>query len=240
VRFIEPAGAVPDTRSWSDLQAAVPTSLNGIGACHVIWAVEVSGHPPAVAARLYRVEEFIKTIHSRIPAPGQLAVTIVAYGAHRAKGRGIDDRVITDWLSTPGDALNSLGRLGAAKPSSNRTAQVEDALAEIDRRLRTSAIKRTTRLVIVGDGFPFPTRATDAVPKCPKGHDWEVLLTSLASQIPQRVAIRDRPPGLGATAWRRLGGGTVNALDEVDGDALVRHLGLIVPTLNQMPFPLAA
>lgn len=240
VRFIEPADATPDHRSLSELIAAIPSSLNATGRTHLICAVDVTGLASRVAARLYQVEKFMMEIRRYFPPTGQLRVGLVAFGAHRPKNRGIDDRiVVTDWTSDLDDAAKSLGKLGAAPPDEDRVAQVEDALAEIERRLHAGHEGRLTSVVIFGDGQPYPARATETMRACPRGYDWEGTLGALKRQGCRIAAVRDNPSGPGAGVWRRLGSGTVFSTDGFEAGAVNRDVGLIVPVLEHMPFPLA-
>jgi hypothetical protein len=240
VRFIEPADVTPDRRSLSALMDAVPPLLNTADRTHLICAVDVTGLASRVAARLYRVEMFMMEIRRYFPAAGQLKVGLIAFGAHRAKNRGIDDRIIvTDWASNLDDAAKSLGKLGAAAPDEDRVAQVEDALAEIERRLRAGQEGRLTSVVIFGDGQPYPAQSTETMQACPKGYNWENVLRALKKQECRIAAVRDNPSGRGAGAWRRLGSETVFTLERFETEAVGRHVGLIVPALEHMPFPLA-
>jgi hypothetical protein len=141
-------------------------------------------------------------------------------------------------MSDPETAALSLGRLGAARTSEDRAAQVEDALTEIHRRLRVTSGSLQTVLVVAGDAQPYPASNTDAIPECPNGHDWEGILSALESIGCKRAAIRDRLTGHGAGAWLRLGAGKVHAGDELNPVAFGQDVGLIVPTLNHMPFPM--
>jgi hypothetical protein len=240
VRFIEPADAIPDHRSLPELMAAIPSTLNTAGRAHLVCAVDVTGLASRVAERLYQVEKFMLEIRRHLPAAGRLSVGLVAFGAHRAKNRGIDDRVVvTDWTSDPNDAARSLGKLGAAPPDEDRAAQVEDALAEIERRLHAGHEYRLTSVVIFGDGQPYPARATETMRACPRGYDWESTLAALKRQGCRIAVVRDNPSGPGAAAWRRLGSGTVFSADGFEAEAVSRDVGLLVPTLEHMPFPLA-
>jgi hypothetical protein len=238
VVFIKPEGATADPRTWSTLIDAVPPSLNSAGPAHLVCAVDITGLASAVAARLWRVEALIKELHSRHPVPHHLKVSVVAYGAHRSQGEADDRVVVTDWMSDPETAALSLGRLGAARTSEDRAAQVEDALTEIHRRLRVTSGSLQTVLVVAGDAQPYPASNTDAIPECPNGHDWEGILSALESIGCKRAAIRDRLTGHGAGAWLRLGAGKVHAGDELNPVAFGQDVGLIVPTLNHMPFPM--
>jgi hypothetical protein len=237
VEFIRLKGVCADPRPWPALIAAVPPTLNSAGEAHLVCAVDVTGLASAVAARLYRVEGLIKEVYSQHPLPDHLKVSVIAYGAHRSRGQADDRVVVADWMADPQSAASSLGRLGAARPGEDRAAQVEDALAEIHRRLSGTSGTRRTALVVVGDAQPYPG-STDAIPQCPNGHDWEDLLSRLDSLGCTRAAIRDKPTGHGASAWLQLGAGMVYPADELDAIALGQDLGLIVPTLDHMPFPM--
>ena len=238
VRFIEPADATPDHRSLPELMDAIPSSLNTVGPAHLICAVDLTGPASRVAARLYRVEKYIKETRLQFPTKDQLKVGLVAFGAHRAKNRGTDDRVVTFWASDPEDAAESLGKFGAAPADADRTAQVEDALAEIERRLGDDREHRLTSVVIFGDGQPYPGRPTETMRACPRGYDWESLLSALKRRGCTIAAVRDNPSGPGAGTWRRLGSGTVFPIDGFDSEAVGRHVGLFIPVLEHLPFPM--
>jgi hypothetical protein len=239
VEFIGlPVVVTEELRPWPELLGAVPRALNSAGPAHLVCAVDVTGLASTVAARLFRVEALIKELHSQHPEADHLKVSVIAYGAHRSRGEADDRLVVAEWMADPGTAALSLGRLGAARLSEDRAAQVEDALAEIHRRLRLAGGARRTALVVIGDGQPYPASSNDAIPGCPNGHDWDEMLGALDRLGCKRAAIRDRPTGPGASAWRRLGAGKAWPADELDAATLGQELGLIIPTLNQMPFPM--
>ena len=241
VEFTEPAGVTWEGRSLDELLESIPGSINSVYEAHLICAVDTTGAAAEVAARLYRVEKFITSMHTQFPADGQLKVGIVAYGAHRRKKRQQDDRVvITDWGSPPRDAARSLGRLGAARPDEDGASQVEDALAAIEGQLRRERQSQRTALVVFGDGQPYPAKDSDAIPACPRGHDWERIMDTLHKQGCSLAAVRDRPSRQGARTWRRLGSGMVFAVDSFNADLIGKRVGLVVPSLEHMPFPLAS
>jgi hypothetical protein len=239
IQIVEPGDAVMDTRALPELIAAVPRSLNLAGPARLICAVETTGPASRVAARLYQVEKFIGVIDSQFPEPGSLKIGLVGYGAHRFEKGQDDDRVVVAWDSAQRDAITSLGQFGAAKPSENRAAQVEDALAEIERRLDTERNARSTALIIFGDGQPYPAQGSDTIPACPKGHDWYSLVSALRTRGCKPAVVRDNPSAHGSKTWLRLGSGTVYPLDKFDADLIGRRLGLLVPSLEHMPFPLS-
>lgn len=242
VGFTEPAGVAPYGGSVPDLIAAVPRSTNTVERAHLICAIEVSGAASAVAARLYRAERLIKSLYKQLPEPGQLAVSVIGYGAHRFDRRRPQQGVIvTDWMAPAVKALRSVGWLGAADLGYPNAAQIEDMLAEVTRRLIPGpAEPPPTALLVVGTRPPHPARVSDGLLPCPFGYDWQRRLDVLTGLPHVRVAaIRDDLAAAGSAAWAQLGVTTLLALDSVDEDALGAALGFVVPALPDTPFPLA-
>ena len=130
---------------------------------------------------------------------------------------------MTLWASDPEGVTEALGKLGAAPADADRAAQVEDALAEIERRLGDDLEHRLTSVVIFGDGQPYPSRTTETMRACPRGYDWEDLLGALKRRGCSIAAVRDNPSGPGAGTWRRLGSGTVFPIDGFDAEAVGRR-----------------
>jgi hypothetical protein len=93
-------------------------------------------------------------------------------------------------------------------------------------------------LIIFGDGQPYPVLGTDTIPACPKGHDWNRLADALRERGYRLAVVRDKPSDHGAGTWRRLGSGTVYPLDKLDAELIGKRAGLVIPSLEHLPFPL--
>lgn len=245
VGFTEPAGVTPYGGSVPELIAGVPRSLNTVERAHLICGIEISGAASAVAARLYRAERLIKSLHKQLPEPGQLAVSVIGYGAHRFDRRRPQQGVIvTDWMAPAVKALRSVGWLGAADLGYPDAAQIEDMLAEVMRRLirvpSAEPERRPTALLVFGARPPHPDRHSDGLLPCPHGHDWQSLLGVLGWMPQVRVAaIRDDLAAAGSQAWAQLGAATLLELNSVDVDALGEAIGFVAPAPPDTPFPMA-
>ena len=240
VRFIEPAGVASDNRNLKELMDELPRTLNSVKKARIICAVELSGPPKRVAARLYRAEKIIKKLDQQLPEPGQLQVGIVGYGAHRSARKDQDDRVIVSkWMAPPSEALISLGWLGAANFDYPYAAQIEDMLAEVVRRLDSIRESRLTALFVLGDRPPYPSNDNAGFLGCPNAHDWQKSLSILKQRSGIAIiAIRDDLAAAGTVAWASLGSTALLSLDRVDEYELGRRIGLIAPSLQNIPFPM--
>lgn len=242
VGFTEPAAVTPYGGSVPELIAAVPRSLNTVERAHLICGIEISGAASAVAARLYRAERLIKSLHKQLPEPGQLAVSVIGYGAHRFDRRRPQQGVIvTDWMAPAVKALRSVGWLGAAELGYPGAAQIEDMLAELTRRLIPAADEPwPTALLVFGARPPHPAQHSDGLLPCPSGHDWQRRLHALIRFAHVRVAaIRDDLAAAGSAAWAQLGDATLLALNSVDEAALGEAIGFVAPAPLDTPFPMA-
>ncbi|MET8867378.1 hypothetical protein ABZW11_30915 [Nonomuraea sp. NPDC004580] len=248
VEFLSPTGLVPDQRSVAELMDAIPAALGPVEPVHLICAIEVSGPAARVATRLDCAEKVIRTAQRRLPLPGTLRVGLLAYGGHRFDRHGVivtdrqgrrEDVIVTDWLASPQEALASLGWLGAADLGYPRAAQIEDMLATVVHRLDAARRPQRTTLLVIGDRPPHPPALNREVAPCPRGHDWQRLLSDLERRPHVTLAaVRDQPGSPGGAAWARLGATALKPLDTVDPHALGVQLGLIAPTLRRLPVPL--
>jgi hypothetical protein len=242
VRFIEPANVSSDPRSLSELLATIPPSLNPVQDAHLVCAIEVAGPAAQAAARVYAAEKIIKTIYGALPESSRLRVGLLVYGGHRFSSRRADNRVIVaEWLASPPDALESLGRLGACDLGNPYAAQVEDMLAAVTHQLGPKPQPHRTVLLVLGERPPHPPAIGGAVPPCPRRLNWNNLLAGLEQRPDITIAaIRDQSSGPGTTAWTRIGSAALQSLDSLDVGALAVHVGLVAPSLRHMPIPVVA
>lgn len=241
VRFVQPVGVTADPHSLGQILDAVPKSLNSVKQGRIICAVEVSGSPPRVATRLYQAGKIIRKLYEHIPEAGQLKVGIIGYGAHRFEGTRRDDRVVVaKWMSTPSEALDSLGWLGVSPHDDSRAAQIEDMLAEVVHRLGSMQESQPTALVILGNKPPYPSHVDSAIPPCPAGYNWQKLLGDLEQRPDVTIAaIRDDLSSPGVVAWASLGSTILLSLDSVEEYELGRRIRLIASSAQHIPIPIA-
>ena len=232
--------ATPFGGNLSDLIATVPETLNSVERAHLICAVEISGSASRVAARLYLAERLIKSLCQQLPQKEQLVVSVIGYGAHRFTSETPDNRVlIGTWMRSPGEALRSLGWMGAADLGYPHAAQVEDMLVEVLERLPPEDGSRPIALLILGDRPPHPPSASGGLLPCPLGHDWQQSMDSLASRTDVFVgAIRDDLSAPGTTAWADLGAAKLQTPDSVDAYKLWQDADLVVLSPRNIPFPI--
>jgi hypothetical protein len=227
----------PDHRSWAELVAAVPPSLDRREPAHLICAVEVCGTAGQFQERLSRIEQLIGQAGT---ADGRLAVSLVCYGPH-SFDRGPEERAsVLTWAGTSEDALSALaGRReqGAAAVGYPRAAQLECVLTEVAGRL-TGREGRPV-LVTVGSRPAFPPRVdsrTQILP-CPYRRDWRLALGHLRRHPGAAFgAIHDHDPDSGI--WTQLGSAAFARADAVDMRRFAADLGLGSDALQYVPFPL--
>lgn len=243
VIFTEPANLVPVRRSLQEVISGIPRTLSAVGSAHVICAIEIAGTPAQVAARLYRADKIIEAILPQAQEPGRLQIGLVAYGTHRFAGRRSDDPVIVaEWMAAPDTARRTLGNLGATEPGDSPAAQVEDMMAEVVDLLGTTPHPQRTALLIFGDRPPHPASPDGIMKPCPNRHDWRELLGRIKNRPDvTTTTIRDDLTAPRAVEWASLNNPQEIPLSlrTATADILAPRLGLIAPTLQHIPLPIA-
>ncbi|MEV0406905.1 hypothetical protein [Actinoallomurus sp. NPDC050550] len=242
VRFVEPAGVAPDERRWSELLSLIPERLEpSVAAVDLVCGVELGGGREAVDARLRLIRELIKILDEECSEPDLLRIAILGYGDHPLDSRLDDRRVVRGaWLAPAAEALTTLARLRAVESEYHEAAPVEDMLFEaVGRIVRTTGVRKTV-LMTVGGRPPHPPRASESrVLPCPYGHDSGKLLRTLERNTDvSRIAIVDRLNARDRPTWHRLGAKALYELPEAEPRRLGVDIGVLVPRVQRLPFPL--
>jgi hypothetical protein len=240
-----------DARSWLDIRAALPDSLDVIRPAQLIVAVERCGTEKAVRARLDRAAQLLDEVHA---VAGPVTYSLVTYASHSHDRMTRDEPVIVHaWqqkdTSLVGHELRSLRGLGPAPATYPRAAQVECMLAEVAERLRETDATASGRpvLVTIGDKPAFPSRVdpdTGILP-CPRRRNWAAIFQRLADDHGGMAfgAIRgiDAEDGTQADRssdiWRRLGTDGSASLDTFNARHFAVGLGLLSATTQHLPLP---
>ena len=241
VSFDELPGLHEEPRSWSDLVAAVPDTLDRGVSAHLICAVEVCGTAKRFEQRIRLVKWLIEHIEN---ADTGLSVSLISYGQHSFDSRPEEPVTVLTWAESSNPALSALERLlerGPATSGYPRAAQLECVLTEVVRRLADHAPAPARRpvLVAVGSRPAFPPRvdpATGILP-CPARHDWSSALRHLRHEHPGITfgAICDQGPASGV--WAELRSGAFASGDVVDVRPFAAALDLSSEA-QPVPFPL--
>jgi hypothetical protein len=249
-----PARLRRDDRSWLDIRAVLPDRLDVISPAHLIMAVERCGTFDEVQARLDRAAQLLEQV-ADTGAP--VTCSLVTYASHAHDRMNADEPVtVHAWRENDASvverALHALrGRNPAPVPHS-QAAQVECMLAEVTERLRAPDAAAAGRpvLVTIGNRPAFPPRVdphTGVLP-CPGRNSWAALYRGLADDhqgmtfglVRDDEAVDDDPPpGPSADIWRCLGGDGSGSLDTFDSRRFAVRLGLLSPTTQYLPLPLA-
>jgi hypothetical protein len=133
-----------------------------------------------------------------------------------------------------------------------RAAQIECMLAEVARRLREQEAAAAGRPVLVTIGarsaFPYRLDRTSEIIPCPRRLDWRTIWRQLVHDHAGMAfgVIRDGwddQDTLEETSadeiWRHLGTDMITSADAFSAHAFAVGLGLVPPTLQYLPFPLA-
>ncbi|MEU0520367.1 hypothetical protein [Streptosporangium sp. NPDC006007] len=246
VRFSGLPDLVRDDQDWAELVASVPARFDPpAGPAHLICAVETTGTDAQVRERLRRIGQMITTVSDGVES--RLRVSLVAYGVHSYQ-RGVPEAPVdvAGWQISAEQARYSLEDLeerlkkrGTLSQGYAGAAMVEDMLAEVVSRLSDGGGERTV-LLTVGDRPPHPPRADPSeILPCPHRIDWVQQVRRL-ERYPGLAfgAICDRPPERVDPVWSQLGRGGLAQLDAVDVQGLGAALGLAVPRVQRIPFPL--
>lgn len=253
-----PVAPRADGRNWLDIRAVLPDRLTEVGPVHLIVAIERCGTVSAVRERVRRASQLISEV--RGGADGLVTVSLVTYAAH-SHNRRTDDEPVTvlAWKQANAAALDrrldALRERDPAPTLYQRAAQVECMLAEVTQRLREKGDAGQAgqaggrlALVVIGDRPASPHRLdprSEIIP-CPSRLDWRALLLGLAQEQPGMAfgAIRDEEPDQESDdpaddIWRRLGTDASASLTEFHPRSFAVGLGLLSPTPQFLPLPLA-
>jgi hypothetical protein len=245
-----------ETRSWSDVAAAVPDRFDIVAPAHVIFAVELCGSVEDVQARVDRVVQLISAIKDGADKP--VRFSLLCYAAHSHDPRADDEPVRTlAWAETDSDVINRrlewLRAYGPAESRYDRAAQIECLLADVVLRLHERKAVPTGRpaLITLGRRPAFPHRVdpVSQIIPCPQRHDWRVLLRRLADSYPGMAfgAVRDGEADSSSlfedpadVVWKHLGTNAYARIGETfDPRNLIAGMGLLNPAQHCLPFPLA-
>jgi hypothetical protein len=239
VRFVEPAGAAPEQRRWSELLSLIPERLEPtVAAVDLICGVELGGDREEVDARLSLVRELVKILDDECPEPDRLRIAILGYGEHELDTRRDEPRVVRGrWLAPAATALDALAQLRAVEPDYHEAAPVEDMLHEVAGRLEP--VERKTVLMTVGGRPPHPPRPNvNGILPCRHGHDWTKLLRKVERRTDvSRIAVVDRLNAKDRPAWRRLGADALRELHHTEPRRLGIDIGVLMPQVQRLPFP---
>ena len=251
-----PVAPREDERSWLDVVATVPERLEIVGPAHVIVAIEACGTVADLQARVDRASQLIADVAAGTDS--SVRFSVLTYGAHVHERRVSDEPVaVLCWAEADADQLSrSLNWLKArqpARPGRSPGAQVECLLAEVADLLREPEAASAGRpvLVMVGGRPAFPPRV-DGVSgflPCPARQDWRLLLAGLGRTHSGMSfgAIRDGDDdddglfreGPSDDVWRMLGSSAYARAGAFNPRPFAVRLGLLSPTVQYLPFPLA-
>lgn len=228
-----------DHRTWGEILGSVPERLQAPPSAHLVCLVEVSGTSEQVSKRVDRVREVIR---AATMSEGQLAVSLLSYGAHTFE-RQVAEEPVRElaWAAPSDQVLAALDELEQREPVADEylyAAQLECALALVAARVD----REEGRLVILAAGSrrPFPPRADarlDILP-CPYRIDWRRQLDVLSGRDSKLAlgSIYDRDTRDPAV-WRELGRTAIATSDVVDARRMAAELGVGVAPVH-VPLPL--
>lgn len=247
VEFTEPRGVTADQRTWSELMDAIPAQLPApIAAVDLICGIELGGGDSAlVDERLKVIRRLLSDLSEECPEPDRVRVAVLGYGDHPFDARQDGNRIIFGaWLASLAEALDSVSKfrhLGQGYPAA---AALEDMLSQVVGRLGPTASApvpaRRTVLLTIGGRPPHPPSANvRSILPCPRGLNWDQLLRKL-ERYPDlsRIAVVDRLPTGNGTVWHRLGAHRMYELAQADPRQLGTDIGVLVPDVHRLPFPL--
>jgi hypothetical protein len=242
-----------DSRSWLDIRAALPDSLDVISPAHLIVAVERCGTADMVQTRLKRAAQLVDQVRDAV---GSVAYSLLTYASHSHSRGSIDEPVTVLASKETADQfmhhLRSLHDRGPAQTLYPRAAQVECMLSAVAQLLDEPDAAAAGRpvLVTIGNRPAFPHRVdphTGIIP-CPKRNDWRILFRRLVDDHEGMAfgVIRDAdgddhgphadPAG---DIWHRLGTDGSAVLTDFEPRRFAIGLGLLSATTQHLPLPLA-
>ncbi len=235
-----------DTRSWPEIIATIPDRIESAAdPVHLIFLIEVTSPAERAHERVDLAHQVAKEV---IRAVGdRLSVSLISYGSHAVDRYTRDERPVVWAWEAPAvvgdDVLSELRTATfAAEDGYHRAAQLEDALAEVARRL--SGLTGRPVLVAVGSRPPFPPKVDPFVSiiPCPNRYDWRQAALRLREHNGITFgAIRDEPDDYGtdsADAWQLLGSHAVAQPGDLDPRRFAADLGLLSRPVQHVPLPL--
>ncbi|MFF5211138.1 hypothetical protein [Streptosporangium sp. NPDC000396] len=242
VRFPGIPGLQPDTRSWAEVVATLPSRLQPAPRpAHLVCAIETAGTAKEFEARCHWAGYIIDLLAERRLDLQQLQVSVVGYGTHVFGTRHTDrtQPTLAVWSASAAEARAALESLQPTAPTYPNGAQLEDVLAEVSTRLLPQPVNTRTALLTIGARPPHPPRSgLDRVPPCPARYDWLTLLREMEQRHDLRSAvICDNPPTAPSSPWHRLGSAALFQVDAVNVEELMIRLGLVTPPAAALSLP---
>lgn len=223
--------AEAESRSWSELLAAVPRQLQPIRS-DIVFAVELVAGEEA-QDRLDLVRDAVEAITAEAWSTDLVRVGLIGYGQHTT-GQGEPVMVVP--LGRPADAAAAVRGWRLRHNRSDFAAAIEDALAAAARQAWRDGV--TGVLVSVGSRPPYPLRqGEDRARPCVAQLDWQRELARVEARGVERVAVWSDPAWVGLTAidtailsrtqnaWSALGAGIRLDAGKVSVEGLLRAIG---------------
>jgi hypothetical protein len=245
IRFTEPAGVTPLSRSWQDVLAALPDRLDlQDGPVDLVCALELAGPKSLVDRRRDLVRDLLRHLAAEHLGDGsRLRVGLLGCTDHVfAPGEERRKVVRVKALGPLPGSLLALARFEGSDIRYQPAAPVEDLLFMARGMLADSAAAgRAARLLLVAGRPPHPSTLTGLIHPCPFRCDWRALARSLADCLIPVVAVADAMPGRAATAafWGQVASAGLRALDDASVPGIAADLGLTVRRGQRPGIPLA-
>jgi len=203
-----PAPFRPVERNYQSIIATVPRWA-AAGPVHLILAIEISGTPELVTARVAAADRLVNHVAE---SAGQARFSVISYGPH-AIGRLYPEveRAKLAWADSREAAERALDRLyehGGTQAGYTRAAQIECVLADLHEMLDTWDERHV--LVTIGSRPAHPARvdpSSEIIP-CRRRRDWRRAIDVLERDFPSIAfgAINEsEQAGRREPMWRELG-----------------------------------
>ena len=246
VRLTQPAGQQPESRSWPEILAGLPSRVDVL-LCPVdlVCAMELSGPRERVRQRQELVRDLLTLLDAEYPEPGRLRVALAGCTDHVFDpGRERRKVVLTTPLGSAGQALSMLGKAAGNEARHPSAAPLEDLLHEAAGLLCGSPGEhRAARLLLVAGRLPHPYPLNrDNVHPCPLRYNWRAELRRLTGRGAARcVTVADEIPGRQVlrAVWQELGRAGLHQLSASNAQEIGEDLGVLVRHAQRIPIPLA-
>jgi hypothetical protein len=247
VRIVEPAGAVPHSATWAQLQGQIPAQVTTtVAPADLVCAVDLAGPRDVVRQRKRLVRDLLQLLAAEYPDLRQLRIGLVTCTDHvfgQRRGQEYERVTRVCGLGPAAAGLSWLGGQPTAEARNGSCAPVEDLLDESFSLLAGS--RRTGRaarlLTMTGrPPHPYPQPHDNRLP-CPLRHMWEQAMGQLTRQAGARCAVvtDSLPGGTDRTVWRRIGPAGQRALPAATAREIAQDLGLLAGPGQHLPLPLA-
>lgn len=246
VRFIEPPGVTPLSRSWPETAAAIPRRVDLVpGPVNLVCALELAGEKPQVDRRRDLVRGLLEQLDDEFADPAQLRIGLLGCTDHvLVPGEERRPVVRRQPLGSAADALVALANFRGVGVRYRDAAPLEDLLHEAHRMLAGSLGQgRAARLLLVAGRRPHPRAlGPDHVHPCPLHCDWRQLLHSLTTSGVSIVAVTDAQPGRAARQafWTEIGRAGLHTLPDTSAQAIGADLGVCARPGQRIGVPLPA